>query len=71
MSDDFDEGVHQDENDDEEQHPARPADREPPPGRRAESTEGAQPECLDHIGVVWTDRRPVGPRSHRDRTILR
>ena len=71
MYEDFDEGVDQDVHEDEQQGPnRRPADREPPPVPPAGGT-GVRPECLDHVGVVWTDMRPAGPRSRLGRTILR
>jgi hypothetical protein len=78
MSEDFDEGVDQDVREEEqlptrpagrETPPARPAGSETPPARPAEGSAGSRPECPDHLGVVWTDKRPAGPRL--DRTILR
>jgi MbtH protein len=71
MSEDFDEGVDQDVHEDEEPRPARRTDREPPPVRPSGGTGGVRPECLDHLGVVWTDMRPAGPHSRLGRTILR
>jgi MbtH protein len=47
----------------EEQYSIWFADRELPPGWRAEGTEGSREECLEHIGLVWSDMRP---RSLRD-----
>ena len=49
---------------DEEQYSIWPADRELPPGWRAEGTRGLRQACLDHIDRVWTDMRP---RSLRER----
>jgi MbtH protein len=68
---DVDEGVHRVVRNDEEQYSVWPADQELPPGWYAEGTEGTHIECLDHIGVVWTDMRPAGLRRELDRTILR
>ncbi|GAA0421705.1 MbtH protein [Acrocarpospora corrugata] len=48
----------------EEQYSIWPADREPPPGWRADGTEGLKNDCLAHINTVWTDMRP---RSLRER----
>ena len=36
--------------------------REIPWGWKAEGTSGAKQECLDHIGKVWTDMRPLSLR---------
>lgn len=46
----------------EEQYSIWFADRELPPGWRAEGTEGTREECLEHIGRVWTDMRPRSVR---------
>jgi len=51
---------------DEEQYSIWFADREMPPGWRAEGTEGSRAECLDHIDEVWTDMRPRSVREHID-----
>lgn len=48
---------------DEEQYSIWPADREFPPGWRAEGTEGTKAACLDHIEKVWTDMRPASIRD--------
>jgi MbtH protein len=66
-----DEGVFRVVRNDEEQYSIWPADREPPPGWHAEGPMGAQRECLDYIGVVWTDMRPASLRRDLDRAILR
>ncbi|MEU8263735.1 MbtH family protein [Micromonospora sp. NPDC048999] len=47
---------------DEEQYSIWLADRELPLGWRAEGTRGTRAECLDHIGNVWTDLRPLSLR---------
>ncbi|GAA1584642.1 MbtH family protein [Streptomyces globosus] len=44
---------------DEEQYSIWRADRELPAGWHAEGTSGTRQECLDHIGRVWTDMRPL------------
>jgi len=46
----------------EEQYSIWLADRAVPPGWRAEGTRGTKTECLDHIGKVWTDMRPLSVR---------
>jgi len=40
---------------------------EPPAGWYHEGTAGTRDECLTHIGVVWTDMRPLSLRDHMDR----
>ncbi|MEV0414749.1 MbtH family NRPS accessory protein [Streptomyces sp. NPDC050448] len=47
---------------DEEQYSIWRADRELPAGWHAEGTAGTRQECLDHIGTVWTDMRPLSLR---------
>lgn len=47
----------------EEQYSIWFADREPPAGWRAEGKSGTKQECLDHIGQVWTDMRPLSLRK--------
>ncbi|GAA1332250.1 MbtH family protein [Saccharothrix algeriensis] len=49
---------------DEEQYSVWFADRDLPPGWRAEGTSGTREECLDHIARVWTDMRPRSVREH-------
>jgi MbtH protein len=46
----------------EEQYSIWPRDRELPAGWRLEGTSGNRQECLDHIGRVWTDMRPLSLR---------
>jgi MbtH protein len=48
----------------EEQYSIWWADRDLPLGWYAEGTEGTRQECLDHIGKVWTDMRPLSLRRH-------
>jgi MbtH protein len=48
---------------DEEQYSIWLADRELPLGWRAEGTTGTREECLAHIGVIWTDMRPLSLRQ--------
>ncbi|GAA1933765.1 MbtH family NRPS accessory protein [Streptomyces sodiiphilus] len=49
---------------DEEQYSIWPVARELPRGWHAEGTTGTRQECLDHIGRVWTDMRPLSLRRH-------
>ena len=51
---------------DEEQYSVWLADRELPLGWRAEGTQGDRQTCLDHIGRVWTDMRPLSLRRRMD-----
>jgi MbtH protein len=37
-----------------------------PPGWRAVGKTGTKQECLDYIGEVWTDMRPLSLRQHMD-----
>ena len=46
----------------EEQYSVWWADRELPTGWTAEGTEGTRDECLDRIGEIWTDMRPLSLR---------
>jgi len=48
---------------DEEQYSIWRADRDMPAGWRAEGTRGNTDECLAHIGVIWTDMRPLSLRQ--------
>ena len=48
---------------DEEQYSIWFADRDLPPGWRAEGTEGTKQQCLGHIDEVWTDMRPLSLRQ--------
>ncbi|WP_031525044.1 MbtH family protein [Streptomyces sp. NRRL F-5123] len=47
----------------EEQYSVWFADRDLPPGWRAEGTRGTKQECLAHIDTTWTDMRPLTLRQ--------
>jgi MbtH protein len=47
----------------EEQYSVWPLDRELPLGWRDEGKQGSKDECLEHIGKVWTDMRPLSVRK--------
>ncbi|MFF7445852.1 MULTISPECIES: MbtH family NRPS accessory protein [unclassified Streptomyces] len=47
---------------DEEQYSIWRADRELPAGWHPEGLRGPRQACLDHIGVIWTDMRPLSLR---------
>lgn len=47
----------------EEQYSIWPEGRDLPAGWRAEGVSGTKQECLDHIGQVWTDMRPLSLRK--------
>ncbi|MFE9748052.1 MbtH family protein [Saccharothrix saharensis] len=49
---------------DEEQYSVWFADRDLPPGWRAEGTRGTREDCLAHIDRTWTDMRPRSVREH-------
>ncbi|MER5354068.1 MbtH family NRPS accessory protein [Kitasatospora sp. NPDC002551] len=51
---------------DEEQYSVWWADRELPAGWRAEGTTGTRAACLEHIGEVWTDMRPLSLRRRME-----
>jgi MbtH protein len=46
----------------EEQYSIWPADRANPPGWRDAGKSGTKQECLQYIGEVWTDMRPLSLR---------
>ena len=46
----------------EEQYSIWPAEREQAPGWRAIGFRGSKKECLEHIGSIWTDMRPLSLR---------
>lgn len=48
---------------DEEQYSIWSADREPPAGWRAVGKTGPKKQCLEYIGQVWTDMRPLSLRK--------
>jgi MbtH protein len=47
---------------DEEQYSIWSADRAAPAGWSAVGVAGTKEHCLDHIGRVWTDMRPLSLR---------
>ena len=47
----------------EEQYSVWPAERELAAGWTAEGTTGTREACLEHIGRVWTDMRPLSLRT--------
>jgi MbtH protein len=47
---------------DEEQFSVWPVGRENPAGWTDEGMTGSRAECLQHIGEVWTDLRPLSLR---------
>ena len=47
----------------EEQYSIWPADRDNPLGWRDVGKSGLKQECLDYIGEVWTDMRPLSLRK--------
>ncbi len=47
----------------EEQYSIWPAHRDLPLGWRDAGKTGTKPECLDYIGQVWTDMRPLSLRQ--------
>ena len=50
----------------EEQYSIWPVVREIPSGWRDAGKRGTKQECLDHIGKVWTDMRPLSLRKSMD-----
>jgi MbtH protein len=61
-TDEIDERPYQVVLNDEEQYSIWLAERELPLGWHPEGTVGTREECLAHIGVVWTDMRPLSLR---------
>ncbi len=51
---------------DEEQYSIWPADRDLPLGWREAGKSGTKKDCLDYIGEVWTDMRPLSLRKKMD-----
>ncbi|PRY19879.1 MbtH family protein [Pseudosporangium ferrugineum] len=47
----------------EEQYSIWPAGRELPAGWRTTGFTGERAACLEHIGTVWTDMRPLSLRT--------
>ncbi|GAA2787243.1 MULTISPECIES: MbtH family protein [Crossiella] len=66
MTEENDEAVYRVVRNDEEQYSIWRADRELPLGWHAEGTEGSRQDCLDHIGRVWTDMRPLSLRRRME-----
>lgn len=52
----------------EEQYSIWPAERENPLGWRDAGKDGTKQACLDHIGQVWTDMRPLSLRKQMQDT---
>ena len=50
----------------EEQYSIRPANRSLPPGWREVGPRGSKKACLEYIGEVWTDMRPLSLRKAMD-----
>jgi MbtH protein len=50
----------------EEQYSIWPIDREPPLGWKLAAKTGTKKECLDYIGEVWTDMRPLTLRKQME-----
>jgi len=50
----------------EEQYSIWPDYKEVPKGWRAVGTQGPKKECLEYIGRVWTDMRPLSLRKHME-----
>ena len=48
---------------DEEQYSIWPVGRDNAPGWRDAGFHGSRQECLDHIGRIWTDIRPLSLRT--------
>lgn len=48
---------------DEEQYALWPAHKDNAVGWRDTGVSGSKEECLDHIGRVWTDMRPLSLRG--------
>jgi MbtH protein len=51
---------------DEEQYSIWPSYKELPLGWYEEGTSGRKQECLDHIGKIWTDMRPLSLRKRME-----
>jgi MbtH protein len=50
----------------EEQYSIWPDYKEVPNGWRAVGQKGPKQECLEYIGKVWTDMRPLSLRKHME-----
>jgi len=64
---DRDETIYQVVVNDEEQYSIWPAGRELPRGWREVGQEGSKADCLEHIGRVWKDMRPLSLRRSMDK----
>jgi MbtH protein len=47
----------------EQQYSIWPIDRDPPAGWQEVGKTGSKAECLEYIGEVWTDMRPLSLRE--------
>ena len=52
----------------EEQYSIWPADKENALGWKDAGHEGTKEACLEHIGKVWTDMRPLSLRKKMEQT---
>ena len=52
----------------EEQYSIWPDYKDMPKGWRAVGKSGPKSECLEYIGQVWTDMRPLSLRKHMEAT---
>jgi MbtH protein len=52
----------------EEQYSIWLADRPLPLGWQETGTKGTKQECLDYIGTVWTDMRPLSLRKQMEKS---
>ena len=50
----------------EEQYSIWPADRDNAPGWKDAGKQGSKQDCLEHIGRVWTDMRPLSLRKRME-----
>ncbi|MBT1186220.1 MbtH family NRPS accessory protein [Streptomyces sp. CJ_13] len=50
----------------EEQYSIWPAGKDNAPGWSDTGTSGSKEECLEHIGRIWTDMRPLSLRRRMD-----
>ena len=55
----------------EEQYSIYPDDKENPLGWKDVGTSGTKQECLDYIGEVWTDMRPLSLRKKMEEAAQR
>lgn len=64
--DDEDNTVYQVVMNHEEQYSIWPSDKEIPGGWKSVGKTGKKQECLEYIGTVWTDMRPLSLRRHME-----